>query len=87
MKTTEFDPLHDLLAGMELELNVPTGYHLIALLKDSDTEGVAEVDGFAWLEDGKVEIDNDLVVYSADELFKVFGKPDGRTSESNQRVD
>lgn len=83
MKTIEFDSLRDLLAGMELELNVPTGYHLIALLKDSDTEGVAEVDSFAWLEDGKVEIDNDLVVYSAEELFKVFGKNDGRTSEGN----
>ena len=83
MKTIEFDALRDLLAGMEMELNVPTGYHLIAILKDSDTEGEAEVDGFAWLEDGKVEIDSNLVVYSAEELFKVFRKPDGRTTENN----
>ena len=83
METIEFDALKNLLAGMEMELNVPTGYHLIAILKDSDTEGEAEVDGFAWLEDGKVEIDSNLVVYSAEELFKVFRKPDGRTTENN----
>jgi len=83
METIEFDALRDLLTGMEMQLDVPTGYHLIALLKDSDTEGIAEVDSFAWLEDGKVDIDSNLVVYSAEELFKVFGKPDGRTTESN----